>query len=434
MARDRNVSVLDWSTGVSVYKPEKCYNGYTVVTPYHSELIFLVDMLGRVVHVWHSDPERIARAWFLRRLSSGNWLTMTEYVSRGGRGPAEKLSPDARDHARLTGVVTGGVQTGRPETQVLELTWDGSVAWRYAVGGGRHAHHDMARLANGNTLILTGEVIAKAEVSDKPFSDDVFIEVNHEGEIVWEWATRDHFAEFGYSEECLRLMREKGGDIFHTNTCSPLPANSLEKEDARFSRGNILSSQRNVNLIYILDKKSGEVVWTWGQDRGQLVGQHHPVMLANGNILIYDNGGQGGYPPVCRFYTRLVEVNPLSNEIVWEYAHEPHTFKPMSRFFSSSWGSVQRLPNGNTFSLDCHKGRLFEVTPYGEIVWEYVSPFSWGRGVGVVEAGMYRAYRYGYEDVPDVAPWFPGTDGHMGLCACEMQLPDGMGLPPADPV
>ena len=30
-----NRSVLDWPTGVTVHKPEKCYNGYTVVNPFY---------------------------------------------------------------------------------------------------------------------------------------------------------------------------------------------------------------------------------------------------------------------------------------------------------------------------------------------------------------------------------------------------------------
>ena len=71
-----NRSVLDWPTGTTVFKPEKCYNGYTVVTPYRSHLIFLIDMMGRVVHAWKADPERNAEAWFVRRLSNGNWMSL----------------------------------------------------------------------------------------------------------------------------------------------------------------------------------------------------------------------------------------------------------------------------------------------------------------------------------------------------------------------
>ena len=61
-----------------------------------------------------------------------------------------------------------------------------------------------------------------------------------------------------------------------------LPGNALEHGDSRFAKGNIIGSQRNTNLIYIIDKLSGEVVWKWGDGEDQLVGQHHPTMLQNG--------------------------------------------------------------------------------------------------------------------------------------------------------
>ena len=76
-------SVLDWPTGVTVHKPEKCYGGYTVVNPYRSELIYLVDMLGRVVHLWHADPDRTGQSWFMRRLSNGNWMNLVYYLPSG---------------------------------------------------------------------------------------------------------------------------------------------------------------------------------------------------------------------------------------------------------------------------------------------------------------------------------------------------------------
>ena len=36
-------------------------------------------------------------------------------------------------------------------------------------------------------------------------------------------------------------------------------------------------------------------------------------------------------------------------------------------------GSQRRLPNGNTFIVEDNTGRLFQVKPDGEIVWEYVN-------------------------------------------------------------
>ncbi len=267
----RQRSVLDWPTGVTVYDPSKCYNGYSVVTPYQSDLCFLIDMRGRVVHVWHADPERIAGSWFLKRLENGHWLTMNVYFPAGHGTAAVDLVPSIFSDPPF-------------QTSVLELTWAGEVVWRYDTPSGWMNHHDMARLRNGNTLICMDEAVVDTAVSDKVISDNLFVEVSPAGEIVWQWATRDHVEQFPYSDACRRLMWERGGDVFHTNTCAPLPANALEAHDDRFRRGNILSCQRHVNLIYIIDKASGDVVWHWGEGPGELVGPHHPTMLANGNI------------------------------------------------------------------------------------------------------------------------------------------------------
>ena len=45
-------------------------------------------------------------------------------------------------------------------------------------------------------------------------------------------------------------------------------------------------------------------------------------------------------------------------------------------FYSWFISGAHRLPNGNTFVTSGAQGRFFEVTPSGEIVWEYWSPYS----------------------------------------------------------
>ncbi|MET7972912.1 hypothetical protein ABZW44_07445 [Streptomyces mirabilis] len=70
--------------------------------------------------------------------------------------------------------------------------------------------------------------------------------------------------------------------------------------------------------------------------------------------------------------------------------------------------SAQRLPNGNTFITEGSFGRLFEVAPDGDVVWEYVVPHfgAFGAGVGMesfrgAQDAVFRAYRYG----PDHVSW-----------------------------
>ena len=46
----------------------------------------------------------------------------------------------------------------------------------------------------------------------------------------------------------------------------------------------------------------------------------------------------------------------------------------MTSFFSPHMGGAQRLPGGNTLISEGNKGFVFEVTPDGDIVPEFISP------------------------------------------------------------
>jgi outer membrane protein assembly factor BamB len=90
-------------------------------------------------------------------------------------------------------------------------------------------------------------------------------------------------------------------------------------------------------------------------------------MLESGNLLIYDNG-------VRNRMTRIIELDPASGEIVWSYPSPPRR-----DFYSMRRGSNQRLPNGNTLIAESEKGHVIEVTPEGDIVWEFWNPELMGK-------------------------------------------------------
>ena len=113
------------------------------------------------------------------------------------------------------------------------------------------------------------------------------------------------------------------------------------------------------------------------------------MFFANGaNVQIY--GPETG--------SAVVEVDPATNEEVWRYEGSPR-LSFMSWFISG----CQRLSSGNTLICEGLWGRLFEVTPDGEIVWDYTSPFFVDydhpayRDTNVI----FRCYRYG-SDSPQI--------------------------------
>ena len=123
-------------------------------------------------------------------------------------------------------------------------------------------------------------------------------------------------------------------------------------------KGDILVSIRNLNLIAIIDPVSEKVLWSWGD--GVLDRQHSPELTEKGNIVVFDNG------PTTRGYSRILEVEPRTKNIVFEY-----TSDPPGSFFTRGGGAVQKLGNGNMLITETEKGRTFEVTKSGETVWEY---------------------------------------------------------------
>ena len=207
-----------------------------------------------------------------------------------------------------------------------------------------------------------------------------------------------------------------GYDWFHINSATYVGPNSWHAAgDERFAPENVIISSRQASIIAIIDR-TGAVVWQIGPDFDrtpeerqirQIIGQHHAHLIPEGlpgagNVMIFDNGGSSGYgapSPIAlngtgiyaRATSRVLEINPVSLELVWSY-NGPN-------FFATNISGAQRLPNGNTLVTEGPGGRLFEVTTEGEIVWEYVHPtFTGARGSN----SIYRAYRLPYEWIPQI--------------------------------
>ena len=131
-----------------------------------------------------------------------------------------------------------------------------------------------------------------------------------------------------------------------------------------------------------------------------------------GNVMVFDNQGAAGFPPIYLNMfpgSRVLEIDPISQEIIWQY-DASCTGRPFWTFFSSFISSARRLPNGNTLIDEGMNGRFFQVTPQGEIVWEYVNPYFGKFSDHDVESGgslsnyAFRAQPIPYDWVPDGTP------------------------------
>ncbi len=111
-------------------------------------------------------------------------------------------------------------------------------------------------------------------------------------------------------------------------------------------------------------------------------------------MLIFNNGSRRANSPLI--FSSVIEVEPASGKIVWEYRDATDLLS----FFSSYISGVQRLPNGNTLICEGLTGRIFEVTPQREIVWEYINPHFFDAQVFGHSNAVFRAFRYATELFP----------------------------------
>lgn len=327
---------------VEIYKESKCYNGYTLFAPtFSNTTAWLIDMEGNICHFWEmKNPPGMN--YYL--LANGNLMWI-------GRGP-------------------GAVQQlNSAASELVEVDWDGNEVWRY---DDNMLNHDFCVQKNGNILLLRFEPLPKeiqkklkggvpgTEINGEITYGMQVREINKDKETLWEWNNWDHF-NLDKDLECPFCDREIWG---YTNSVDVFP------------NGDPIICVRRMNKVIRISKKTGKIIWEWGQ--GHHLGHPHDVsVLPNGNITIFDNGlhrriENPGVDPndiSCYTVSRALEVNPETNEIVWQY------IDPMHQVNSIFMGSVQKLPNNNYLVCNSASGTFYEISQNKEIVWKYISPF-----------------------------------------------------------
>ena len=220
-------------------------------------------------------------------------------------------------------------------------------------------------------------------------------------------------------------VENRGSDMTHVNSVSYNP--ELDQ---------IVISSPHYNEIWIIDHGSttkeasgstggryghgGDLLYRWGCDAnfGQgtpqdqiLFGQHDARWIpegfpGEGNLLVFNNdiyhpnskfphafaalgaknsieisiGDLANYSAVHELklpidqngaYQLSDEGTFISGESIWTYMAADTL-----SFYSPFVSGAHRLQNGNTFITEGSTGRLFEITPTGEIVWEYLNPYN----------------------------------------------------------
>jgi outer membrane protein assembly factor BamB len=345
--------------GLRAYDHDRVFPGFTLFAPQNGGgKVYLIDMDGNAVHAWQVP------------YAPGNYGYLTERGTLFYNGKI--LEQSNRFISRQPW--KGGV--------VLEADWHGRVLWE--VRQPDH-HHDGIRLRNGNVMLICLAQLPQHLVprvkGGRPGTEhngemyaDYLVEMTVDGQIVWQWRTWEHLDP---ETDSITAMQDPREAWTHANGLAEMP------------NGDIVLSFRHISTVILIDRKTGKIVWQLGAP--PLSGQHAPTPLANGNLLLFDNGPHRLDHPLP--FSRVIEVELATKQIVWKYQE-----KRESEFFSPRISNARRLPNGNTLICEGDFGRFFEVTREGELVWEYVNPY-FGEGPNGPNNRVFRVYRYSEEEI-----------------------------------
>jgi hypothetical protein len=348
---------------------EKISAGVTLLEGMFDEEVGLrlIDLEGNTIHTWpvgfseiFPNPEIIHTQW---GLPTNDWAVSIQGASLDSNGD---------------------VVFNVSELALVRMNACGGVEWKLPV----NTHHSISIAADGSIWTLGGRTyhqpIPDFPGLQPPFRDDLILKIAPDGEILRQWSV----LKILYDNDLVGALFPVGFETFrqepmtnflHTNDVETLSANDAPAFPL-FEAGDALVSIRNLNLLVVFDPDTSVVKWT---QTGPWLRQHDPDFLPDGRILVFDNrnddaGGRlfGG--------SRLLAVDPISRDV--ETLYEGTESEP---FFTAWGGKADLLGNGNFLTTETQFGRVFEVTPGGEIVWSFINRYDDDRTVYVNGATRY---------------------------------------------
>ncbi|MEF8853799.1 MAG: aryl-sulfate sulfotransferase [Haloarculaceae archaeon] len=269
-------------------------------------------------------------------------------------------------------------------TRLVQVDGEGGFESEYDIDAGRGYFYDVDPLADGTVLVTVGKhnssfVKYDPGTGQRVWTEQVGTDDTHDvdlvnGDELLVADMRNYDAEADRNDDRVFVYnrtrdavvwefrfervydRADGGDYTDDWT----HVNDVDK----VGDGEFMVSPRNMDQVLLVNRSTKEIEWALGEDdnHSTLYEQHNPTYLE----------GENGTPTVL--------VADSENDRVVEYARTNGTWERtwvLGVGGNMNWPrDADRLPNGNTLVVDSLNHRAIEVTPTGEVVWEYY--VSWG--------------------------------------------------------
>jgi hypothetical protein len=265
----------------------------------------------------------------------------------------------------------------------------GNVVWTVP----RRAHHSLERSETGGFWVPSQRYIEERSPFPSlapPYFEETVLRLSDQGQILQEISVPGLlfknelqallFANGRAEVELISSYPETPNDITHLNDVEEL-SSGLAPHFQRFAPGDLMLSLRSLNLVLVVDPATERVKW---HQVGPWLKQHDPDFQPDGTVTVFNNNDDGTATGDILGGSEIVAVNPDSGETTIRYGATPD-----QRFFTDIMGKHQQLDNGNLLITESTAGRVLEVTPDGQIAWEFVNRYDDDEVAIVTQATRY---------------------------------------------
>jgi hypothetical protein len=350
-------------TGVVLHDPERVEPGLNFLTSGHGPVALLMDMRGEVLHEWRAEFAQV-------------------FPQHPDRDRA--MEPHRNFWRDAVLFPNGDILVIWELFGLFKLDRDSRVLWAVT----EHVHHDLQITEAGEIAHLQAERKMIPGIPEKRAIEDYIVVRDERGKKLRWLAMSDALR----NADWLGLRRafwvralargyglgKKGlFDPFHTNSLRLLSELEAARLGESFRAGDALVSLAMLDTVAILDMEAGTTRW-WQQ--GPFGMQHQPQPTPDGGIILFNNF-------LTAERSSVVTLDPKTRQVIREY-----TGPEAEPLYSRRSGGVQVLRNGNVLIVETDGGRALEVTPAGELVWQYRSPYPAGKN-GDLVANLYSLDR-----------------------------------------
>ena len=409
-------------------------DGYVLFAVPNSGSVYLINRKGEVVHEWKGNYGSMATVAYLQNdgsiIQNAADPDFPVFAGGGEAGRIEKITWDSKvvwDFEYATEQYLHHHDFAvMPNGHILAIAWESKTADEVLAAGRKPELTPKAGLWPDKIVEIEpldnnhGKIVWEWHVWDHMIQDFDSKKANY-GKV----ADHPELLDINVgeplppaiSQDSVDILKKQGRIMWRNQTAENMGSDVYHFNAIKYNADldQIVFSSPHISEIFIIDHstttkeaaghtggrwgKGGDFLYRWGNPQNykrgdstdeKLFGQHDVRWIekglpGEGHLTIFDNNHYAPSRDSIN-YSAIYEIVPPTDNKGNYIIEKGKTFGPDKpvwmykapdslSFWSSFISGAQRMSNGNTFINEGARGRFFEVTKDGKMVWEYLNPY-----------------------------------------------------------